>query len=305
MKSFVLLALLVLLAIACADNFDRADTDQDGALSRREFGDWVSNLSNNIKPFLEPQSDRGAIDGSAGGSGVVAGMLAGSDLVSSTLNGLLIILVTELGDKTFFIAAILAMRHGRMVVYSGAMLALGFMHVLSCMMGLALPSLLPRKYTHFLSAVLFLYFGYRLYKDGQEMGDGPSEELAEAEEELGVKAEGEDQDDEENGKGKIVPAAGSFDAYVKSDSFKVFSQAFTLTFLAEWGDRSQIATIGLGATKNVWGIIIGGLVGHAFCTGLAVVGGKLLSTKISPKTIAFAGAGLFVIFGLHALFFSE
>ena len=31
------------------------------------------------------------------------------------------ILVTEIGDKTFFIAAVLAMRHGRLVVYSGAM----------------------------------------------------------------------------------------------------------------------------------------------------------------------------------------
>ena len=89
---------------------------------------------------------------------------------------------------------------------------------------------------------------------------------------------------------------------MKGEGFKVFSQSFTLTFLAEWGDRSQIATIGLGATKNVWGIIIGGLVGHAFCTGLAVVGGKLLSTKISPKSIAYAGATLFIIFGIHAFF---
>ena len=30
---------------------------------------------------------------------------------------------------------------------------------------------------------------------------------------------------------------------------RVFVQAFTLTFLAEWGDRSQIATIILGARE--------------------------------------------------------
>lgn len=34
------------------------------------------------------------------------------------------ILVTELGDETFIIAAIMAMRHPRMVVYIGAMSAL-------------------------------------------------------------------------------------------------------------------------------------------------------------------------------------
>lgn len=42
-----------------------------------------------------------------------------------------VILVSELGDKTFFIAAIMAMRHPRLVVFAGAMAALGLMTVLS------------------------------------------------------------------------------------------------------------------------------------------------------------------------------
>ena len=41
------------------------------------------------------------------------------------------ILVTELGDETFIIAAIMAMRHGKAIVYAGAMSALGFMTVSS------------------------------------------------------------------------------------------------------------------------------------------------------------------------------
>ncbi len=66
----------------------------------------------------------------------------------------MMILVTELGDKTFFIAAVLAMKNGRLVVYSGAMLALATMHLLSSVMGYALPNFLPKKYTHFASAVM-------------------------------------------------------------------------------------------------------------------------------------------------------
>ena len=39
------------------------------------------------------------------------------------------ILVTELGDETFIIAAIMAMRHSRLTVYAGAMSALALMTV--------------------------------------------------------------------------------------------------------------------------------------------------------------------------------
>lgn len=42
-----------------------------------------------------------------------------------------VIIVSELGDKTFFIAAIMAMRYNRLVVLAGAMLALGLMTCLS------------------------------------------------------------------------------------------------------------------------------------------------------------------------------
>lgn len=41
------------------------------------------------------------------------------------------ILFSELGDKTFFIAAIMAMRHPRLIVFTGAIAALVLMTLLS------------------------------------------------------------------------------------------------------------------------------------------------------------------------------
>lgn len=66
--------------------------------------------------------------------------------------------------------------------------------------------------------------------------------------------------------------------------FRILMQAFTMTFLAEWGDRSQLTTIILSARENVYGVITGGVLGHAICTGLAVIGGRMIAQKISVRT---------------------
>lgn len=128
-------------------------------------------------------------------------------------------------------------------------------------------------------------------------GGQPSEELQEVEEELEAKkAEGNENDDVidvESGEKKEMHSSG-----FAAEKIKIFTQAFTLTFLAEWGDRSQIATIALASSKNVFGVIIGGLVGHAFCTGLAVIGGRLLAAKISEKTTTLVGGSLFLFFAV-------
>ena len=36
--------------------------------------------------------------------------------------------------------------------------------------------------------------------------------------------------------------------------------------------------------QNVLGVTIGGTLGHALCTGLAVLGGRLIAQKISVRT---------------------
>ena len=82
-------------------------------------------------------------------------------------------------------------------------------------------------------------------------------------------------------------------------------QSFTLTFLAEWGDRSQIATIALSAAKNPYGVTLGGCIGHTLCTGMAVLGGRMLAARISEKTVSIFGGIIFLVFGIHSVFFES
>lgn len=55
------------------------------------------------------------------------------------------ILVSEVGDKTFFIAAILAMTNNKMVVFLGALSALYLMTILSALLGWVVTTFIPRE----------------------------------------------------------------------------------------------------------------------------------------------------------------
>ena len=95
-----------------------------------------------------------------------------------------VIIVSELGDKTFFIAAIMSMRHPRLVIFTGAMLALGLMTVLSAVLGYA-TTVIPRKYTLYISTALFVFFGLKMLKEGYDMDPNEGqEELEEVQAEL-------------------------------------------------------------------------------------------------------------------------
>jgi len=82
----------------------------------------------------------------------------------------------------------------------------------------------------------------------------------------------------------------------------VFIQCFVMTFMAEWGDRSQIATIALAAHKDPIGVTIGGILGHSLCTGIAVRMGKWLAAHISEKAVSVIGGILFLVFALYSVF---
>ncbi|CAH1778220.1 unnamed protein product [Owenia fusiformis] len=225
--------------------------------------------------------------------------------IHAYIASLSVIIVSELGDKTFFIAAIMAMRHSRCTVFTGALAALGLMTVLSAVLGFA-TTIIPRFVTYYVSTGLFAIFGLRMLKEGYNMSpDEGAEEYEEVQAEIKAKEDEmmkEDLVTEDIETGIIKVKRRKIFGLVS----KVFLEAFTLTFLAEWGDRSQIATIILGARedgfRDVMGVIIGGTMGHALCTGLAVMGGKLIAQRISVRTVTIAGGVVFLLFAITSLF---
>ncbi|XP_015596935.1 transmembrane protein 165 [Cephus cinctus] len=214
-----------------------------------------------------------------------------------------VIVVSELGDKTFFIAAIMAMRHPRLTVFAGAIAALAFMTVLSVVFGYA-ATIIPRAYTYYISTALFALFGLKMLRDGYYMS--PTEAQEELEEVQLDLRKREDEFEKESGTTLVQdPETGIIRKSPKASVFmllsRIFLQAFTLTFLAEWGDRSQLTTIILAAREDVYGVILGGVLGHSFCTGLAVLGGRMIAQRISVRTVTIIGGIVFLLFAITAL----
>ncbi|WP_013323426.1 TMEM165/GDT1 family protein [Gloeothece verrucosa] len=199
--------------------------------------------------------------------------------------GLLLITISELGDKTFFIAVILSMRHSRRLVLSAVIAALASMTLLSVLMGQAI-SFLPKHYIHWAEIALFLGFGLKLIYDASQM---PSQSQGTVIKEA---AEAVDQ----------IPQSGNrlTKLLARYPQIGIWLQAFSMTFLAEWGDRTQISTIALASSYNVIGVTTGAILGHGICSVIAVIGGKLVAGRISERTITFVGGILFLIFGVVA-----
>ena len=168
------------------------------------------------------------------------------------------------------------MRHPRSIVFFGAFAALAVMSVLSAMLGHVVPTLLPHQWTTTAAAVLFLVFGAKMLQEGLAMESGSGaieEELREVTKEIedaehaeggnpkrlltgGRKAEVSGIEDMEEGHAPVKSSHSKNQGNQLSNGVMnllnlvfspIFVQTFILTFLAEWGDRSQITTIALGA----------------------------------------------------------
>lgn len=201
-------------------------------------------------------------------------------MFEAVVAGLLLITISELGDKTFFIAVILATRHRRSLVFVGVIAALAAMTVISVLVG-QLATVLPPQYIRYAEIGLFLAFGFNLLVQGWRMADAPCDAVCEEAVEAVVQSESQ--------------------MVKQPTSLAIVLQTFGLTFLAEWGDRTQIATIGLAASKDALGVTLGAILGHAICAAIAVIGGKLIAGRISEKVLTLTGGVLFLIFALLAI----
>ena len=84
---------------------------------------------------------------------------------------------------------------------------------------------------------------------------------------------------------------------------KTMSVVFGTVFLAELGDKTQLATL-IFATKqsvNLVSVFVGASLALVLATTLAVVGGSLISQFIDPRYLSFAAGAGFIVIGFWTI----
>ncbi|KAL9659091.1 hypothetical protein QQ045_009811 [Rhodiola kirilowii] len=203
-----------------------------------------------------------------------------------------LILVSEIGDKTFFIAALLAMQYKKGLVLLGSMAALSLMTILSVVIGRIFHSVPAQFQTtlpigEYAAVTLLLFFGLKSIKDAWEL---PSQgEKRDVKSNTGL-------DEYAEAKELVKEKASA------RNSLEIIWKSFSLVFFAEWGDRSMLATIALGAAQSPWGVASGAIGGHLVATLVAILGGAFFGNYISEKLVGYIGGTLFLVFAVATFF---
>ena len=92
------------------------------------------------------------------------------------------------------------------------------------------------------------------------------------------------------------------DDHDKPPRFGAFVTTTISFFLAEMGDKTQLATVALGARFHsfLW-VTVGTTLGMLFSDGLAVALGKSFSDRIPMRYVRWFAATLFILFGVALL----
>ncbi len=174
----------------------------------------------------------------------------------------LLIALAEIGDKSQLVCMTLAARHRGLPVVFGSVTAFAFLNLLAVLFGAAIAAWLPEWVVTAAVAVLFAIFGISALRFEEEDGDEEIEEK---------------------------PGHG------------IFATTFLMIFLAEFGDKTQIAVAGLGSTADAMATWVGATLALACTSILGVVAGRRWLNRLPLHWIHRISGVFFLLLALLAV----
>lgn len=80
--------------------------------------------------------------------------------------------------------------------------------------------------------------------------------------------------------------------------WKIFLTTFGIMFLAEIGDKTQLAVIScVSRYRSPWVVFAASALALVLATAVGTIVGSFLPSMLGAKTIRFVSGGLFILFG--------
>ncbi len=190
------------------------------------------------------------------------GLSLSAGWLSSAGATFLVIALAELGDKSQLVCMTMAARHRGVPVVFGAVVAFALLNLLAVLFGAAVAAWLPTWVVSAAVAILFAFFGIHALRYAEE-------------------------DEEESLQEKTSRGA--------------LATTFMLIFLAEFGDKTQIAVAGLSSTSQASAVWTGATLALAATSIAAVVAGRKLFQKLPLLWIHRISGVVFIIMALVAV----
>jgi Ca2+/H+ antiporter, TMEM165/GDT1 family len=183
----------------------------------------------------------------------------------AAVTALVLVIPVELPDKTFVATLVLATRYPPGPVWAGVAAAFGVQSLVAVTAG-RLITLLPARPVHYVAAALFAVGAILLVRTAR---NAPAEELEQEE-------EYEEKVTREVRTGRSAALA-----------------SFLVLFASEWGDLSQLLTVGLVARGgHPVAVFAGSWAGLALISGAAVLLGRVLLRYVSLSLVQYLGAAV-------------
>ena len=187
--------------------------------------------------------------------------LIASDALSVFFSTFALIALAEIGDKSQLVCMTLAMRHRHWPVILGSAAAFIILNSLAVLFGATVSRLVPEWIVAAIVALLFGFFGLHVLMT---------------------------QHDEESAALEEKPGHG------------IFLTTFLLIFVAEFGDKTQIAVAGLASTFMPLSVWIGATTALITLSVLGVWAGRTLLQSVSAKWLNRFSGSLFLLFSFIA-----
>ncbi|MFO0680358.1 MAG: TMEM165/GDT1 family protein [Polyangiaceae bacterium] len=80
--------------------------------------------------------------------------------------------------------------------------------------------------------------------------------------------------------------------------WKLVATTFVAIFIAELGDKTQLATLSLSASGSRWAVFTGSALALVASSAVAVLGGEVVTKFVSPAVLRRVAGAVFVVLGV-------